>query len=348
MPRVSVVTPVYNGAKFIANNIRSIQAQTYRDFEHIIVDDCSTDNTVEIIRQFPAVRLIQLDRNGGPARALNHGYRAASGEYFAWVSADDGYLPHYLERAVAYLDSHPEAVCVHAAHYFVDVEGNILMERCFQNIDPLRPNDVLMRNPVNGSSTMFRRHVYEQLGGFNEELIGTPDSNMWIRMCGVGRVGYIPQVSTFCTRHPGQDSRVRSHLVTENQRWMAEESVRQFGLEALLPRDWKGEREGPKAEAAGWFLLAKSCAGTSDNSLCYVWVERARHLDPDNLRYRLLGALLPRIGSAKFWLRGRVAPLAIRYRGALSKRSGRNVYKMIEAARPDMAVVSGDRKVSAP
>jgi Glycosyltransferases involved in cell wall biogenesis len=329
MPRVSVVTPVYNGAAFIANNIRSVMAQTFTDWEHIIVDDCSTDNTCEIIRQFPHVRLIQLEKNGGPARALNYGYRAARGEYFAWVSADDGYLPAYMEKAVELLDKNQKAVCVDAGVYFVDAEGYILLERKSAERPAIRPNDLLRDNPIHGSSTMFRREAYEQLGGFNEDLIGTPDTDMWIRMLQIGGIDHIAEPVTFCTRHPNQDSRKRSHLVTQNQLWLADETGKRFCIEALIPSGWTGPREGKDVEAAGWYALALSKAGTSDNALASEWLKRARELDPSNKRYRRAELLVPKVGAAKFRLRGKIAPFAVRAKAAQARKAGRNVHEMI-------------------
>jgi glycosyltransferase involved in cell wall biosynthesis len=328
MPRVSVVTPVYNGAAFIANNIRSVMAQTFTDWEHIIVDDCSTDDTCDIIREFPHVKLIQLETNGGPARALNHGYRAATGEYFAWVSADDGYMPTYMEKAATYLDAHPEAVCVDAGVYFVDADGYVLLERKSEERTAIRPNDLLRFNPIHGSSTMFRSDIYRRLNGFNEDLIGTPDTDMWIRMCEVGAIGHIAEAVTFCTRHPNQDSRKRSHLVTQNQLWLADEAVKRFGIEALIPSGWQGPREGAEVEAAGWFALALAKAGTSDNELAVEWIERARKLAPSNLRYRLALSIVPRAGSIKFKLRGKIAPFAVKAKASQARKAGRNVHTM--------------------
>ena len=326
MPRVSVVTPVWNGAPFIANNIRSVMAQTYTDWEHIIVDDCSTDDTAKIVRGFPHVRFFQMDQNGGPARALNHGYKQALGEYLCWVSADDGYLPEYLEKAAAYLDSHAEAVCVDAGVYFVDVDGYVLLTRKSEERKALRPYDLLRDNPVHGSSTMFRHGVYEQLRGFNEDLIGTPDTDMWIRMLELGEIGHIAEAVTFCTRHPNQDSRKRAHLVTQNQLWLADETVKRFGTEALLPAGWSGLREGSQAQAAGWYSLALTKAGTIDNALAVEWMRRARMLDPANRRYGLGAMVATRAGAIKFKIRSKIAPIAIKIKSAQARRAGRNVH----------------------
>ena len=105
MPRVSVIIPAYNAAATIAGTVESVLAQTCQDFEIICVDDGSTDATVAIIKQFgERVRLIE-QANSGPAAGRNNGARNSSGEYLAFLDADDLWAPQFLERSVAALDS---------------------------------------------------------------------------------------------------------------------------------------------------------------------------------------------------------------------------------------------------
>ena len=112
MPLVSVVMPVYNGEKYLAEAIDSILNQTFTDFEFIIVDDGSTDGSAEIIRTYQErderVRLLQLERNMGIADARNAGIAVAKGEFIAAMDADDASLPERLEQQVQFLRSHPE------------------------------------------------------------------------------------------------------------------------------------------------------------------------------------------------------------------------------------------------
>jgi hypothetical protein len=176
---------------------------------------------------------------------------------------------------------------------------------------------------------MFRREAYFELGGFNEELAASQDTDMWIRMCGLGAIGHIPKPLIFSTRHPNQGSRKTSHLVTQNQLWLADETMKRLGVQALLPVDCKPIGNAADAEAAAWFSLALSKVGTSDNALAEEWLRRARKLAPANFRYRVSGLIVPRLGSLKFKARCKAAALAVRLKGAGARRSGQNVHEWI-------------------
>ena len=113
-PKISVVMPAYNAENYIREAIDSILAQTFRDFEFLIIDDGSTDHTVEIIRSYSdsRIRLYQNERNMGVAATLNRGLDLARGEYIARMDADDISLPERFAKQAAYMDAHPDvAVC---------------------------------------------------------------------------------------------------------------------------------------------------------------------------------------------------------------------------------------------
>ena len=113
-PRVSIGLPVHNGANFVSQAIGSILAQTYTDFDLIISDNASTDRTEVICREYaasdPRIRYYRNDRNLGAAANFNLTFELATGEYFKWAAHDDMLAPEYLERCVAALDGHPDAV----------------------------------------------------------------------------------------------------------------------------------------------------------------------------------------------------------------------------------------------
>jgi glycosyltransferase involved in cell wall biosynthesis len=110
IPQVSVIMPVFNGERFIADSIMSILNQTFNDFELIIVDDCSTDNTVSIIKEIKdgRIRYVRNFANSGPAISRNVGNSMARGKYIAVIDADDIALPHRLASQFHYLESHPK------------------------------------------------------------------------------------------------------------------------------------------------------------------------------------------------------------------------------------------------
>lgn len=107
MPTVSIITPTYNSADFVAETIAAIQAQTYTNWELLITDDCSTDNTVDIVRKYAEqdkrIKLFTLDKNGGGGVARNNSIAKAQGRYIAFCDSDDRWYPEKLEKQIAYM-----------------------------------------------------------------------------------------------------------------------------------------------------------------------------------------------------------------------------------------------------
>lgn len=126
-PLVSVITPVFNAAKFLPETIRSVREQTLPDWEHILADDGSTDSSVEIIRQAgaadPRVRLIDAGNRGGPAKARNEALATARGRFVAFLDADDLWLPTKLERCVATMVSNSYSLAYHDYRH-MSADGN--------------------------------------------------------------------------------------------------------------------------------------------------------------------------------------------------------------------------------
>ena len=114
---VSVITPSYNSAAYIEETIRSVQQQTFTEWEMLIVDDCSSDETCEIVRRISQsddrIKLFIQPQNMGAGAARTLGMRKASGQYIAYLDADDIWLPEKLEKQMAYLETHPEIELVH-------------------------------------------------------------------------------------------------------------------------------------------------------------------------------------------------------------------------------------------
>lgn len=109
VPKVTVVTPSHNSSRYIEETIRSVRAQTFSDWEQIIVDDCSTDNTRDIVRKIaqddPRIKLIELSENTGPANARNVAIRAARGRYIAFLDSDDKWYEEKLERQLEFMEA---------------------------------------------------------------------------------------------------------------------------------------------------------------------------------------------------------------------------------------------------
>src|SRR3989338_3726440 len=122
-PKISIVLPTFNGSKYIRQAIEGCLNQTYRHIELIVVDDCSTDNTPEIIRSFadPRIKYIRNEKNQRLPRSLNIGFAAATGDYLTWTSDYNQYLPTALEEMLRFLESRPDVDFVYTDMYVLNL-----------------------------------------------------------------------------------------------------------------------------------------------------------------------------------------------------------------------------------
>lgn len=196
MPTVSVVMPLYNTEKFVHAAIVSVLAQTFADFELIVVDDGSTDQSVEICRQFRdrRIRLLQQE-NRGLAGARNTGIRHARGNFVALLDADDSWEPEKLALHVAHLQHNPRVGVSYSQSAFMDEQGEKIGIVQAPKLKRLQAADILCRNPVgNGSSPVIRKAVFDaiaferQRGNttetcyFDEDLRQSEDIECWLRI----------------------------------------------------------------------------------------------------------------------------------------------------------------------
>ena len=174
---VSVIIPVYNGEKYIRDAIESVLNQTYKNFEIVVADDGSTDNTVEILKEYGDKIRWKSQENKGPASAKKFGTSMAKGEYLAYLDSDDIFLPDKLELQVNYLDKHSEVGLVYSDYYQVNEKGEITKLSCSKKNLLL-----IQQNYVPTSGVMCRRECIDTLGRFDENLGSNYDWDMWIRI----------------------------------------------------------------------------------------------------------------------------------------------------------------------
>ena len=178
-PRVSMVMPVHNGARWLAEAIESVLAQDFRDFELILVDDASRDASPAIMAAAAArdarVRLLTLTVNAGLPGALNHGFDAARAPLHSWTSDDNLLRPQMLGRLVATLDAHPDADIVHADFTQIDEEGAEIGRT------RIGPAERLLYGNNVGACFLYRARVTEALQGYDTQLFGVEDYDFWLR-----------------------------------------------------------------------------------------------------------------------------------------------------------------------
>jgi glycosyltransferase involved in cell wall biosynthesis len=200
MPRVSVVMPVYNGERFIAEAVRSVLASEFRDFELLILDDGSTDTSMSIaagvVKGDPRVRFIALE-HGGIAATRNAGLEHARADLIANLDADDAMFPNRLTRQVAYLDAHPECVAVGSRSVVVDADSRPvgMVGRYFSHEDIDRSLLDGNGGAIGNDSAMIRKHAALAAGGYAVQLHATgEDHDMWLRLAEVGRLVCLPEI----------------------------------------------------------------------------------------------------------------------------------------------------------
>lgn len=195
-PRVSVCMPVYNGASYIQEAIASILAQTYRDFELIVGDNCSTDRTADIVAQFgdPRIRYERNEKNLGAAGNANRCLDRARGEYVSIFHHDDVMLPENLESKVRVLDLHPNVGFVHSNMSLIDPSGAVVMPHSWSESarrDSVDDGVSIFRSTLErvhlGSSifigtVLARRSCYVQLGKFRPDLPHCHDTELLLRL----------------------------------------------------------------------------------------------------------------------------------------------------------------------
>ena len=241
-PKVSVLMPVYNGERYVRETIASILAQTFREFDLIIMDDGSIDGTFDILqslaKQDGRIQLLRNEVNVGIVRTMNTLFGLATGEYINRHDADDISLPDRFEQQVSFLDENPKVGLVSCRIQLIDVDGAPLEHEMFAS--PL-DNASLQRQLMDHcclcqSSVMFRRSCLDIVGLYKESFEPSEDYDLWLRMAEVTQLAKLPE-KLFCyRRHPGSVSSTRNAEQLLRQAMILESACqRRFGPE--IPSD---------------------------------------------------------------------------------------------------------------
>ncbi|WP_019195350.1 glycosyltransferase [Afipia birgiae] len=196
IPHLSVLMPVHNGDHWLVEAIESVLAQTYRDFEFIIVDDGSDDRSPEIIREFSAkdARIVPIFQpRAGLVAALNNGLHAARAALVARLDSDDVAEPTRFARQVAFMDQRPDVAVLGTWANAIDADGNQIGVRR-PEANPVRLKAVLATgNPLIHSSVVFRKRFALDLGGYRAPFAAAEDYDLWLRMAERGAIAILPQ-----------------------------------------------------------------------------------------------------------------------------------------------------------
>ena len=211
--KISIVLPVYNGSEYLAESIESVLAQTYANWELIVVNDCSTDNTLAIASDFAnkdaRIKVFSNKENLKLPNTLNAGFEHATGGYYTWTSDDNKYKPDALRVMVECLEKNPDTVMVYANYKTIDSNGNVI-----ELAEKPEPKYMFVGNVV-GACFLYRSDAAHKVGLYDANLFLAEDYDYWIRLYEVGKVLHIKD-DLYCYRIHGKSlTETRKNQVDE-------------------------------------------------------------------------------------------------------------------------------------
>ena len=195
MPKISVIIPTYNSARYLPEAIESVLTQTYKDFELIVIDDGSSDNTKEVVVPYLDRIMFLEGPNGGPSKARNRGIRQSSGEYVAFLDADDIWYSDKLQRQLTVFTENKHYSLVYSDASFTQSYPSKEDRTFFSIINPARAgwifSKLLCENFILIPSVIVKRDCLEKTGLFDEHLKWWEGYDLWLRIAFENQVGYL-------------------------------------------------------------------------------------------------------------------------------------------------------------
>lgn len=287
-PRVSIGVPVYNGSRFVRATLDSLLAQTYRDFELIICDNASTDATEAICAEYAAadsrIRIIRHPRNIGPAANYNSCVEHSKGEFFKWNAADDCCAPEFLEKCVAELDAHPDAVLVYPRTRQIDENGTVTKDYAYE-LDHAAPSPhqrlwrlVSANHRIHGAHELFGVIRMSALKGtpcFRTTVRG--DSVLLARLTLQGKFLRVEDYLFYNRDHSNRSSK----YIGRRQARVGSKLSAYIGCGPLPPAEWwditqKGKITFPEWRVLAEYILAvkESTVEGTERALCHLSLAR--------------------------------------------------------------------------
>ncbi len=215
--KFSIITPVYNGERFISEAIESAINQNHIDWEMLIINNGSTDNTVKAISKYvekdSRMKLINCNYNSGsPARPRNLGLKEVKGEFVAFLDADDVFLPGKLAAVEQYFTDHPDIDCV--CHGERHIKNNIVIREDYYGPHTTYEGLFFRGNSLSTSAIVMKRSCVEKVGFFSEakEFSGFEDYDYWLRLAKVCRIGYLRKIlGTYTVNERSEASKISAN-----------------------------------------------------------------------------------------------------------------------------------------
>ena len=270
---VTLVTPTYNQARFVAETLDSVLAQTHSALEFLVVDDGSTDGTGQVLDRYAGRLQLRRQENQGQSRTLNQAWAGARGRYLGYLSSDDVLLPTAVERMVEVLDSNPDVVCAFPNSDLIDLNSRLLRRAVCRPFD--LESAVIQQECHIGPGAIFRREAFESVGGWRTDLRLAPDREFWIRLASLGRFHFVSDCLAQYRTHPAATSfSAASETVSQEYVRVLDEFFRR----GHVPPGLKARRDEAYAQAS--LLLARNAIWRGEIRLARTHFRRAAELHP--------------------------------------------------------------------
>jgi len=193
MPQVSIIIPTYNRQQFLNEALDSVLSQSFQDFELIVVDDGSTDETATMLDNYRSRIIYLKQENSGPSAARNAGIKRAGGTYLAFLDADDLWLKHKLRTQMDIVNANPEIRICYTDEIWIRNGVRVNQKKLHQKYSGWIFQKCLPLCIISPSSVLIHRHVFEQVGLFDETLPVCEDYDLWLRASAVYPITFIAQ-----------------------------------------------------------------------------------------------------------------------------------------------------------
>lgn len=232
---VSVIIPTRNRSAYLKQAIDSVYAQTYQNFELVVIDDGSREDNTKVIQPYDKRLKYYRQEHAGASAARNNGISKAQGEYIAFLDDDDIFLPEKLQHNITYMEKHPEAVWLCSGFSFIDVEGKPLPRNAIlPEKTEVTLHDIAMFMFIDTSTVMVRRENFTIAGGFEKSRV-SEDYYMWARLLQTGKGAALQEVLALWRLHPHNTKLPFHALLRENTRII--DYILKSGASGLALRD---------------------------------------------------------------------------------------------------------------
>ena len=226
---LTVLMSAYNSEHFISETIDSILNQTFKDFIFLIIDDCSTDNTLKIIKEYEEkdkrIEIIKNNINLGFTNSLNNGIKRIKSDYIARMDSDDICDPTRFEKQMNYMQKHNLDICGTNLIYFDD-KGELGRKK-YRDVK----DTILIESPICHASTIIKREYFDKYGGYNPEYKVAQDYDLWLKFYSKGaKFGIVPEYLFFYRQHPQMAKASKTKLTLKNTIKIKLNAMKNYGI----------------------------------------------------------------------------------------------------------------------